>query len=223
MAEYNYLGKTGLAALWDKCKSMFVKSSEKGKANGVATLDNNGNVPLSQLGNIDTTFAEVVTELPTTGIKKHIYMMKASTTGTKNIYAEYVYTGDVAGTYDATKWEKLGEATTSVELSGYVQTTTLTTELAKKVDKVSGKQLSTNDYTTAEKNKLAGIAEKANKYVHPTSAAGAKTAGLYKITTDANGHVTAATAVDKADITTLGIPASSDFVEITEDYINSLT
>lgn len=223
MAEYNYLSKIGLTTLWNKCKSMFVKSSEKGKANGVATLDGNGYVPLSQLGNIDTTFAEVVTELPTTSIKKHIYMMKASTTGTKNIYAEYVYTGDVAGTYDAAKWEKLGEASTSVELSGYVQTTTLTTELAKKVDKVSGKQLSTNDYTTTDKNKLAGIAEKANNYVHPASAAGAKAAGLYKITTDAKGHVTAATAVAKADITTLGIPASSDFVEITEDYINSLT
>lgn len=38
-----------------------------------------------------------------------------------------------------------------------------------KVDKVSGKSLSTNDYTTAEKNKLAGIADGANKYVHPTS------------------------------------------------------
>lgn len=223
MAEYNYLGKTGLSTLWEKCKSMFVKSSEKGKANGVATLDNDGNVPLSQLGNIDTTFAEVVTKLPETGIKKHIYMMKAGTTGDKNIYAEYVYTGDVAGTYDATKWEKLGEASTSMDLSGYVKTTTLTTELAKKVDKVNGKLLSSNDYTTAEKNKLAGIAESANKYVHPTSAAGAKTSGLYKITTDANGHVTAATAVGKADITALGVPASSDFVEITEDYINSLT
>lgn len=32
------------------------------------------------------------------------------------------------------------------------------TELNKKVDKVSGKGLSTNDYTTDEKNKLAGIA-----------------------------------------------------------------
>lgn len=31
-------------------------------------------------------------------------------------------------------------------------------ELAKKVDKVEGKGLSTNDYTTAEKNKLAGVA-----------------------------------------------------------------
>lgn len=33
-----------------------------------------------------------------------------------------------------------------------------------KVDKVSGKGLSTNDYTTAEKNKLAGIAANANNY-----------------------------------------------------------
>ena len=32
------------------------------------------------------------------------------------------------------------------------------TELAKKVDKVDGKGLSTNDYTTTEKNKLSGIA-----------------------------------------------------------------
>ena len=223
MAEYNYLSKTGLTALWNKCKSVFVKASEKGKANGVATLDSNGNVPLTQLGNIDTTFAEVVTELPSTGIKKHIYMMKAGTTGDKNVYAEYVYTGDIAGTYDATKWEKLGEATTTVDLSGYVKTSTFTTELGKKVDKVSGKQLSTNDYTTAEKNKLAGIAERANNYVHPTSAAGAKAAGLYKITTDANGHVIAATVVAKTDITALGIPASSDFVEITDEFINSLT
>lgn len=41
--------------------------------------------------------------------------------------------------------------------------------LDNKVDKVSGKGLSTNDYTTTEKNKLAGIAENANNYVHPTT------------------------------------------------------
>ena len=164
--EYSYLNKTGLTTFWNKCKSIFIKSSEKGKANGVATLDSNGFVPLSQLGNIDTTFAEVVTELPKTNIKKHIYMMKTTTTGDKNIYAEYIYIGDVAGTYDATKWEKLGEATTTVDLSGYVKTSTLTTELAKKVDKVSGKQLSTNDYTTAEKNKLTSLTEISNDFIN---------------------------------------------------------
>jgi len=41
--------------------------------------------------------------------------------------------------------------------------------VGNKVDKVSGKGLSTNDYTTAEKNKLAGIAAGANAYVHPGS------------------------------------------------------
>lgn len=38
-------------------------------------------------------------------------------------------------------------------------------QLGGKVDKVSGKQLSTNDYTTAEKNKLAGL----SNYSHPTT------------------------------------------------------
>lgn len=36
------------------------------------------------------------------------------------------------------------------------------------VKSVAGKGLSTNDYTTDEKTKLAGIATGANKYVHPT-------------------------------------------------------
>ena len=69
----------------------------------------------------------------------------------------------------------------------------------------SGKGLSTNDYTTAEKTKLSGIAEGANKYVHPSYTA--QKSGLYKVTVDAAGHVSAATAVAKADITALGIPA----------------
>lgn len=43
--------------------------------------------------------------------------------------------------------------------------TALKAVLSNKVDKVSGKGLSTNDYTTAEKNKLAGIATGANKTV----------------------------------------------------------
>ena len=81
-----------------------------------------------------------------------------------------------------------------------------TVDLSGKVDKVAGKGLSTNDYTTAEKTKLAGIAEGANKYVHPSYTA--KTSGLYKVTVDATGHVSAVAAVTKDDITALGIPGS---------------
>ena len=43
-------------------------------------------------------------------------------------------------------------------------------------------------------------------YTHPTYTA--KSSGLYKVAVDATGHVSAATAVTKADITGLGIPAS---------------
>ena len=44
-----------------------------------------------------------------------------------------------------------------------------------------------------------------NKYVHPTYTQ--KASGLYKVTVDGTGHVSAAAAVAKADITALGIPA----------------
>ena len=44
------------------------------------------------------------------------------------------------------------------------------TKFDTKVDKETGKGLSTNDYTTAEKTKLAGIEEGANKYTLPTAA-----------------------------------------------------
>ncbi|WP_282804590.1 hypothetical protein [Clostridium tetani] len=44
---------------------------------------------------------------------------------------------------------------------------TITKELANKVDKIEGKGLSTENYTSAEKAKLAGIEENANNYIHP--------------------------------------------------------
>lgn len=43
--------------------------------------------------------------------------------------------------------------------------TTIATQIGGKVDKINGKGLSTNDYTTGEKNKLAGIAAGANKTI----------------------------------------------------------
>ena len=87
--------------------------------NGIAGLDSNGNVPLAQLGNLDTTVAEVVTALPTTNIKKHIYLIKYADSVTQNKYEEYIYTGDTSATYDASKWEKLGDFNATVNLSNY--------------------------------------------------------------------------------------------------------
>lgn len=61
--------------------------------------------------------------------------------------------------------------------------------------------------TAADKKKLDGIATGANKYVHPSYTA--HDSGLYKITVDATGHVSAVTAVAKGDITALGIPSTN--------------
>lgn len=90
-------------------------------ANGVAGLDSNGYVPLSQLGNLDTTVAEVVTALPTTNIKKHIYLIKDTGGVTQNQYEEYIYTGDTSAAYDASKWEKLGDFRATVDLNDYAK------------------------------------------------------------------------------------------------------
>ena len=63
--------------------------------------------------------------------------------------------------------------------------------IAGKVDKVEGKGLSTEDYTTAEKTKLAGIEANANNYTLPaatTSALGGVKVGS-NLAVDANGVI----------------------------------
>ena len=59
--------------------------------------------------------------------------------------------------------------------------------------------------SAADKTKLDGIAAGANNYTHPEHTA--HESGLYKVTVDAQGHVTDADPVAKEDITGLGIPA----------------
>lgn len=59
--------------------------------------------------------------------------------------------------------------------------------------------------SAADKAKLDGIAEDANNYTHPAHTA--HESGLYKVTVDAQGHVSGAEAATKEDITGLGIPA----------------
>ena len=108
----------------------------------------------------------------------------------------------------------LGVTATAEELN-YMDgvTSNVQTQLDGKADSAhthANATTSTAGFMSAEdKTKLEGVETGANKYVHPTSAAGAKAEGLYKIATDANGHVTGATAVEKTDITALGIPAEN--------------
>ena len=100
-----------------------------GLPNGFATLDTKGFVPLNQLGNLDMTVFTVVSVLPTSNIENKVYLLPNGTSD-DNKYEEYIYTGDRSGTYDATKWERLGSIKASVDMTNYY-TKTETTEQIK--------------------------------------------------------------------------------------------
>lgn len=147
----------------------------------------------------------VVTELPAKGNPNTIYMVPNESSRANDVYDEYIW---MVAT-EKTGWEFLGNKHVEVDLTGYynktqvdkaiedsearstaaialkvdkvdgkqLSTNDYTTaekqevaKIANKVDKVEGKQLSTEDYTTAEKTKLQGVAANANNYVHPTTA-----------------------------------------------------
>lgn len=154
--------------------------------NGIAGLDSNGYVPLAQLGNLDTTVAEVVTVLPTTNIKKHIYLIKDTSGVTQNQYEEYIYTGDTSATYDASKWEKLGDFRATVDLKDYSkknETISIITwenrgsDLALSI--TTGNGIKTSEFipvadssktgvmSNTDKVKLDGIEARANNYSLP--------------------------------------------------------
>ena len=87
--------------------------SQKGVANGVATLDDNGKIPVAQMpkdGEVSASLYKIVDALPTTGIDtSKIYLVPASATTAKNNKTEYIYLGDPNKAYDESKWEKLGD------------------------------------------------------------------------------------------------------------------
>lgn len=121
------------------------------------------------------------------------------------------------------------QAWVNTKLADYATTSSVTTLLAEKVDKVEGKGLSANDFTDTLLNKLNGIEAGANKYVLPTASgsvlggvkvgttlsiangvldlkSGIATAGTYtKVTVDTYGRITAGTTLIASDIPTLAI------------------
>ena len=122
----NYLDKSGLLRVLRGVKNQIERKvgeleTTKGRPNGIASLDGKGFVPLAQLGNLDTNFFEAVQELPTKDIKKHIYGIKNTKEGEQDTYDEYLYTGDIDGEYDASKWEKLGDFVPTFDLKEYAK------------------------------------------------------------------------------------------------------
>lgn len=132
--------------------------------------------------------------------------------------AEQKLTSDLASEITRAKGAESANATAianEVERATGVEETlnsNITQLQTQKVDKVEGKGLSTNDYTTPEKNKLAAIEAEANKYVLPAATASAL--GGVKIGSNitlANGGTI---SITKANVTSaLGVDPTTTYVK----------
>lgn len=96
---------------------------------------------ISDIGGLEFILVDT---LPEEGQEGKIYLVKKTGTTDRD---EYVWINGA--------WELIGD--TAVDMSNYYTKTETDNRLNTKVDKVTGKGLSTNDYTTAEKTKLQGI------------------------------------------------------------------
>lgn len=132
--------------------------------------------------------------------------------------AEQKLTSDLASEVTRAKGAESANATAianEVERATGVEETlnsNITQLQTQKVDKVEGKGLSTNDYTTPEKNKLAAIEAEANKYILPAATASAL--GGVKIGSNitlANGGTI---SITKANVTSaLGVDPTTTYVK----------
>lgn len=187
-----------------------IPASEKGKANGVATLGTDSKLTAAQMpamktingesvvgsGNIkiDLSLYKVVTDFPTSNIDAtKIYLKLASSTAEKNVYAEYIYTGDTTAAYDASKWEKLGEAQTSIIVDAAFSTSSTNPVQNKVVTaKINTIQDNLTAHTTNNKNPhgvtkvQVGLGNVTNEAQIPLSQKGANN-GVAAL--DGDGHV----------------------------------
>lgn len=147
----------------------YISLLQKGQANGVATLDANGKVPVEQMptinGELSASLYKIVDTLPTTGIDtSKIYLVPASATTAKNNKTEYIYLGDPNKAYDESKWEKLGDEQKSSTVTTPGGSITVDTALIEnspnpvaggvvkaKIDEIDtklAKKVESSDYTT---------------------------------------------------------------------------
>lgn len=141
--------------------------------------------------------------------------------------AEQKLTSDLASEVTRAKGAESANATAianEVERATGVEETlnsNITQLQTQKVDKVEGKGLSTNDYTTPEKNKLAAIEAEANKYVLPAATASAL--GGVKIGSNitlANGGTI---SITKDNVTrALGVDPTTTYVKKAGDTMTGI-
>ena len=214
MAELKYLDGTGLSQVWNKIKQQL---ATKADASALSTLNSTVEDLTTTVGgkaNKATTLAgygitDAYTKAQIDGKLGGAMHYKGQKPTFEELPEEGNQNGDVWDVqadganyaWNGTGWDKLSG---TIDLSAYATTTWVNQQLANKVDKVAGKGLSTNDYTTAEKQKLNGIA------------AGAQVNVIESIVV--NG-VTASIAGKKATVT---IPTGDTMVALTSTEIDAI-
>lgn len=214
MAELKYLDGTGLSQVWNKIKELL---SAKADASALSTLN-------STVEGLTTTVggkADKATTLAGYGITDAYTKTEIDGKlggamhykGQKPTFEELPEEGNQPGdvwdvqsdganyAWNGTGWDKLSG---TVDLSAYATTAAMNAALANKVDKVEGKQLSTEDFTTALKTKLEGIE------------AGAQ---VNKIESIVVNGVTASISGKQASIT---IPTGDTMVALTSTEIDAI-
>jgi hypothetical protein len=168
-----------------------VKRSEMAVANGIATLGSDGKIPSSQLNPLAITS---VFTASTQASQLALTAEEGDICVRTDLNKSFIHNTGVAGTM--ADWTELLTPTDAVvSVNGYTGAVSLTksdislgnvdntsdtnkpvstaqqSALDLKVDKVTGKGLSTNDFTTSEQTKLSGIETNANNYSLPTASA----------------------------------------------------
>jgi hypothetical protein len=144
-----------------------ISSSEKGVPNGVATLDGTGKIPSAQLPSYVDDVVEYanLAAFPGTGSAGILYI--ALDTNKQYRWGGSAYAQITSGAVDSVAGKTgvvslvkgdvgLNDVDNTSDASKPISTATQNA-LDLKVDEIAGKGLSTEDYTTAEKNKLSGI------------------------------------------------------------------
>jgi microcystin-dependent protein len=129
------------------------------------------------INGISTLRVMIVDSLPTTNISTNvIYLIKVNDT---SVYEQWMYIGGA--------WANLGS--TEIDLNNYYTKTQTNNLLAGKVDKVTGKQLSDENFTSTEKAKLANLQFYTLPAATPTRLGGVMPDGVTSVT-DSFGKLT---------------------------------
>lgn len=172
---------------------VYIKSTLIGAASGIAPLGTDSKVPAAYLPSyVDDVIENTYANFPTTGETGKIYV----DTGTNKTY----------------RWSGSAYVEISASLAlGETSATAYRGDRGKiAYDHSQATHARTDATLTAKSNTNGNLkinGSEVTVYTHPAYTA--KSSGFYKVTVDALGHVSAVTAVTKADITNLGIPGAA--------------